>query len=91
VSSKTSLRRRVRIRVIAPYPVLAKILAKHKPILISKEGWDYIVNWVADVGTVMRSREYMVSVIVSVITQAFLGTLTAVASKVLKGRRYEWS
>ena len=69
-----------KIRVIAPYPTLAVILSQHKPLLISEEGWDYIVSWVADIGAVIRSRAYMVSVAVSLITQVLLSSLISSVS-----------
>jgi len=48
------------IRFISPEPVLAEILAVHKPILLSETGWKWIVSWIADVGVVMRSRDFIV-------------------------------
>jgi len=69
-----------KVRVIAPYPTVALILSKHKPLLISEEGWDYIISWVADIGSVMRSRAYMVSVAVSLSTQILLTSLLGMMS-----------
>lgn len=58
------------IRFISPEPVLAEILSKHKPILISETGWNWIVGWIATIGTIMRSRDYIafnISYIISMV------------------------
>lgn len=47
------------IRIISSEPVLAEILRYRKPIFISQEGWDWIVDWIATIGSIMRSREYI--------------------------------
>jgi len=51
------------IRFISPEPKLALILAKREKTILSKELYDYAVGWIADVGTIMRSREYMASML----------------------------
>ncbi len=47
------------IRFINPRPVLALILAKREPKVIPKELNDWAIQWVADIGSIMRSRDYM--------------------------------
>lgn len=45
------------LRIISSEPILARILEHRRPILISKEGYDWIVGWIRDVGIILRSRE----------------------------------
>ncbi|GAH83729.1 unnamed protein product [marine sediment metagenome] len=47
------------LRFVSPDPVLALILAKREPKVIPKELNDWAIRWVADVGIIMRSRDYM--------------------------------
>jgi len=47
------------LRFISPNPVLALILAKREPKVIPKELNDWAIQWVADIGMIMRSRDYM--------------------------------
>ena len=47
------------LRFLSPDPVLALILAKREPKVIPRELNDWAIRWVADIGLIMRSREYM--------------------------------
>lgn len=47
------------LRFVSPKPVLALILAKREPRIIPREINDWAIQWVADIGLIMRSREYM--------------------------------
>ena len=51
------------LRIIDPNPRLATLLAGRTPQVIPQEFYDWGVQWVADVGSNMRSREFMVSMI----------------------------
>ena len=42
---------------ISREPVLAEILASRKPLLIGEEGYRWLVQWIADVGRILRARE----------------------------------
>jgi len=61
-----------RRRFISPEPRLAKLLRKREPRVLPKETWEWAVDWVEDVGSVMRSRGYMVSFIASVAGYALI-------------------
>ena len=47
------------LRIISPEPVLAQLLASRKPILIGEKGYYWVVSWIATIGSIMRSREYI--------------------------------
>lgn len=47
------------LRFVSPEPILALILAKREPKVIPRELNDWAIRWVADIGLIMRSREYM--------------------------------
>ncbi|GAH73220.1 unnamed protein product, partial [marine sediment metagenome] len=47
------------LRFVSPNPILALILAKREPKVIPRELNDWAIQWVADIGLIMRSREYM--------------------------------
>lgn len=47
------------LRFISPEPQLARLLFRREPKIIPRELHDWAVQWVADVGSIMRSREYM--------------------------------
>ena len=51
--------RREELRIISPEPVLAHLLASRKPVLIGEKGYYWLVSWVATIGSIMRSREYI--------------------------------
>jgi len=52
-----------RIEFISEEPKIANILARRKPTILSETTYDWFVSWVYDVGSVMRSREYKVSMV----------------------------
>jgi len=52
-----------RKRFISPEPKLARLLRQREPRILPRELWDWGVDWVEDVGSVMRSRGYMVSTV----------------------------
>ncbi|GAH65528.1 unnamed protein product [marine sediment metagenome] len=47
------------LRFISPRPMLALILAGREPKFMPKELNDWAIQWVADIGMIMRSRDYM--------------------------------
>lgn len=47
------------IQFISPDPLLANILRRREPIVVSREGWDWGVDWVQEVGVVMRDRGFI--------------------------------
>ncbi|MCW4048246.1 MAG: hypothetical protein NWE89_00785 [Candidatus Bathyarchaeota archaeon] len=53
------MEKRETLRLISPNPRLAIILAEREPRVISKEINDWAIQWVADVGSIMRSREFL--------------------------------
>ena len=59
------LSEREKIRLISPEPLLANLLRRREPRIISREGWDWSVNWVQDVGIVMRDRGFIAYTIAS--------------------------
>jgi len=66
-----------RIRFISPEPVLAQALRKRKPVILSEAGYKYVVDWVEDVGRVLRSRDMMVSMAASGVYSVILVGLFA--------------
>ena len=56
---------REKIRLISPEPLLANRLRRRAPRLISREGWEWSVDWVQDVGIVMRDRGFIAYTIAS--------------------------
>ena len=50
-------RRPREIGLISREPVLAKILAQRRPILIGEEGYYWLVSWLAKIGAILRSEE----------------------------------
>ena len=56
---------REKMRLISPKPLLADLLRRRKPRIISREGWDWSVDWVQDVGIVMRDRGFIAYTIAS--------------------------
>lgn len=63
---------REKLRFISPEPKLAMVLRRRRPKLLPEDLYDYTVSWVEDLGTYMRSREYMVSTLASYISYALL-------------------
>lgn len=55
-------------KVISPEPKLAQILHKRDPLILPEETYHWIVDWIEDVGSVMRSREYKVSFMANALT-----------------------
>ena len=66
------------IRFISPEPVLAKILSARKPLFMSETGYRWLLTWAADVGATIRSRDFMLNLIVSGLTALALDTLASV-------------
>ena len=56
---------REKIRLISPEPLLANRLRRRAPRIISREGWEWSVDWVQDVGIVMRDRGFIAYTIAS--------------------------
>jgi len=65
-----------RFRLISPEPRLAFLLREREPKLVPREGWDWTIDWVQDVGAVMRDRSFIASTLASF---ASYGVLLAVA------------
>jgi hypothetical protein len=61
-----------RLRLISPEPRLAQLLRRREPKLISREGWDWTVDWVQDVGLVMRDRGFMAYTLASTASYGLL-------------------
>lgn len=61
----------VDIRFINPDPKLARFLSEKSLGLLSEEAHEWVVEWVADIGTIVRSRSFMAYTIASV----FSGTV----------------
>jgi len=55
----------VGFRLISPEPRLAARLRERKPLIVPETIYDWAVGWVEDVGTIMRSRATIASVIAS--------------------------
>jgi len=47
------------LRFISPEPQLALLLIKREPKILPRDLHDWSVQWVADIGSIMRSRDYM--------------------------------
>jgi len=47
------------LRFISPEPQLALLLIKREPKIMPRDLNDWAIQWVADVGSIMRSRDYM--------------------------------
>ena len=61
----------VDIRFINPSPRLAQFLAERSLGMLSEEAHEWVVEWIADVGSVVRSRSFMAYTIASL----FSGTV----------------
>jgi len=48
-------------RIVNPEPRLANYLGSRKPIVVPQPVYDWAVDWVDDVGTVMRDRRYIIT------------------------------
>lgn len=55
----------VDIRFVNPNPRLAQFLSERENIVLSDEAHEWVVEWVADVGTIVRSRSFMAYTIAS--------------------------
>jgi len=60
-------------RFINPEPRLALLLAAREPKALPKPIYSWAVQWAADVGSIMRSRDYMAY------TGALYGTMVVVS------------
>ena len=58
------------LRIISPKPVLAEILAQRKPLLIGEEGYYWLVDWIARIGTILRNRDTIAYTIANMILNA---------------------
>ena len=58
----------VDIRLINPNPKLAQFLVERGPKMLSDESYEWIVEWVADIGTIVRSRSFMAYGVASLIS-----------------------
>ncbi len=56
---------REKIRLISPEPLLANLLRRREPMVLSREGWDWGVDWVQEVGVVMRDRGFIAYTVAS--------------------------
>lgn len=63
---------RERTGFISAEPKLAHLLRAREPKILSTETYCFIVDYVGDVGAVMRSREYKVSMLATGATYALL-------------------
>jgi len=54
-----------KFRLISPEPRLAFLLRERKPKLLPRESWDWTIDWVQDVGIVMRDRGFITYTIAS--------------------------
>lgn len=59
-------------RFISPEPRLALLLRKREPKLISREGWDWSIDWVQDIGIVMRDRGFIAYTVASTASYGIL-------------------
>lgn len=60
------------LKFLSPEPRLAIALSKREKILLPKEVYDYVVEWIMEVGTLMRTREYMVGFVASATSTGIL-------------------
>jgi len=51
---------------------LAEILKRRKPLVAPEPYYRWAVNWVEDIGTIMRSRQYIAGTIAGYISYAVL-------------------
>ena len=63
-----------RPRIISPEPRLAKFLRTRRAVLVPSELYDWTLDWVEDVGSVMRSRENIVYSLASAASYGLLIT-----------------
>ena len=69
---------RQRFTLISPNPRLAGVLHERQPRLVPEDLYHWAVDYVEEVGAVMRSREYKVSILASGATYAlFIGASRA--------------
>lgn len=61
-----------RRKFISPEPRLAMILRKREPKLISREDWDWSIDWVQEVGIVMRDRSFIAYTVASTASYGIL-------------------
>ena len=55
---------------ISPKPKLAKFLHEREPLILPSDFYHWSMDWVEDVGRVIRSREYKVSILATGATYA---------------------
>lgn len=63
---------REKIRIISPEPKLALLLRERKPMLIHRDNWDWTVDWVQDIGIVMRDRGFIAYTVASTASYGIL-------------------
>ncbi len=61
------------IRLVDPDPRLARFLSERGPKVLPAEVHEWVVEWVYDVGEIVRSRSFMAYTIASVIVNTVLG------------------
>lgn len=67
-----------KIRFLDPNPRLAMILREQGPIILPKKVWKWSVDWVQDIGTIIRSRDYWAYVGAQVVTGTLAKSLGAI-------------
>ena len=69
------------IRFVSPEPKIANSLQNVDLRILPEELRNYLISWIQEVGTVMRSRDFMVS---SVASYASSGIIAMVAKRLPK-------
>ena len=50
---------RPKLRLLREEPVVALRLRERRPAIIPEDLYDWAIDWVSDIGKIMRSRSYM--------------------------------
>lgn len=74
------------LRIISPEPRLALALANRKKILLPDEIYEYLTNWIQEVGATMRSHDFIVA---SMASYASSGMITVLANRLRESGRLE--
>lgn len=64
-----------RFTFISPKPKLAEFLHEREPVILPTDFFHWSLDWVEDVGRVIRSREYKVSILATGATYAILSVI----------------
>lgn len=78
---------RKKIRFIHEEPWVAQRLRERRPFIIPQEYYDWGIDWVEDVGTIMRTRSYMAGTVASYISY---GAMLLLFSLLPGMRRFEF-